>query len=54
MLLEREVLDGAEVMQLINGETLAPNRYGTDKIAQASKTENTLRVPPLMDGPQPA
>ena len=53
-LLEREVLDGAELKQLINRETLAPTRYGNDNRSQAAKPESGLRVPPLVDGPQPA
>ena len=61
-LLEREVLDGSEVIQLINGETLAPAKYtsnskGGEAKPQALKPESKpsgLRVPPLMDGPQPA
>jgi cell division protease FtsH len=60
-LLEREVLDGAEVMQLIRGEALpalraTPKAGGDDSKAQplAPKPEGGLRVPPLVDGPQPA
>ena len=62
-LLEREVLDGAEVIQLINGETLAAIKNpqtgkGGDVKSQTLKPESKpsggLRVPPLMDGPQPA
>jgi len=59
-LLEREVLDGAEVKQLINGETLeamrTPNnrRSGGDGKAQSVPPSIGLRVPPLIDGPQPA
>ena len=62
-LLEREVLDGSEVIQLINGETLAPAKYtSNNKSGEAkpqalkpeSKPSGGLRVPPLMDGPQPA
>ena len=61
-LLEREVLDGAEVIQLINGETLAAVKNansqakGNGSQAQPVKVDPKpgLRVPPLMDGPQPA
>ncbi len=61
-LLEREVLDGAEVIQLINGETLAAVKNantqakGNGPQAQPLKAEPKpgLRVPPLIDGPQPA
>ena len=61
-LLEREVLDGAEVIQLINGETLAAVKNantqakGNGSQAQPSKVDPKpgLRVPPLIDGPQPA
>jgi cell division protease FtsH len=60
-LLEREVLDGAEVMQLINGEKLEASRAGRKpngdgKPQTAAPQANPgLRVPPpLIDGPQPA
>jgi cell division protease FtsH len=60
-LLEREVLDGAEVMQLIDGRPLAQGAHKppTDddgKVQQVIKPEGGLRVPPLIDGerPQPA
>jgi cell division protease FtsH len=62
-LLEREVLDGAEVMQLIDGQVLAagpnkrPEHHDDDgKTQQVIKPEGGLRVPPLIDGerPQPA
>ena len=60
-LLEREVLDGAEVKRLINGEALeavrTPNKSGGEGKAQPvtpPRTEGGLRVPPLIDGPQPA
>ena len=61
-LLEREVLDGAEVIQLINGESLAAVKNansqakGNGSQAQPVKVDPKpgLRVPPLMDGPQPA
>jgi len=60
-LLQREVLDGAEVMQLIRGEELAansrPNKSNDDKPSatpQPVRPEGGLRMPPLVDGPQPA
>ena len=60
-LLEREVLDGAEVKRLINGEALeavrTPNKSGGDGKAipvAPPRTDGGLRIPPLIDGPQPA
>ena len=61
-LLEREVLDGAEVLQLVRGETLPAARTagrpasGDEGRPQpvAPKSEGGIRVPPLVDGPQPA
>ncbi len=59
-LLEREVLDGAEVMQLIQGETLAavqpppPQGSGDGDTQQVIKPEPPRRVPGMLDGPQPA
>ncbi len=64
-LLEREVLDGAEVKQLIDGETLAaqssnsgkPDDGKTQQVVRPERPEGGLRVPPgLIDGerPQPA
>jgi cell division protease FtsH len=60
-LLEREVLDGAEVQQLIRGESLAAvrnNNKGDDDKPAATpmsiRPEGGLRIPPLVDGPQPA
>ena len=60
-LLEREVLDGAEVKQLIDGETLpavprpAPPNSG-DGTQQVIRPEGGNRVPGLLGGerPQPA
>ena len=59
-LLEREVLDGAEVQQLIRGESLAAvrsNKGDDDKPAATPmpiRPEGGLRIPPLTEGPQPA
>jgi len=59
-LLEREVLDGSEVKQLIRGETLAAvrsNKGDDDKPAatpMSIRPEGGLRIPPLTEGPQPA
>ena len=59
-LLEREVLDGAEVKQLIAGETLAaiqtpppPSSTG-DGTQQVIKPVPPTRMPGMLDGPQPA
>jgi hypothetical protein len=59
-LLEREVLDGAEVIQLIKGEALAafrgtvkPRNDEDNKVAPPSGLGG-LRIPPLADGPSPA
>ncbi|MEZ5353399.1 MAG: ATP-dependent zinc metalloprotease FtsH [Bryobacteraceae bacterium] len=60
-LLEREVLDGEEVKQLIEGTILAA-RPSTDSRGSTGKPdtqevlrpESGRRVPPLIDGPQPA
>jgi cell division protease FtsH len=57
-LLEREVLDGAEVLALIRGEALkAENKSDDDKPAATPspvRPESGLRIPPLTEGPQPA
>ncbi len=59
-LLEREVLDGGEVSQLIRGESLSafrsspkPTKSDDDKVAPPSSLGG-LRIPPLADGPSPA
>ncbi|MBZ2178025.1 MAG: ATP-dependent zinc metalloprotease FtsH [Acidobacteria bacterium] len=59
-LLEREVLDGSEVEQLIRGESLAafrgtvkPRSDEDNKVAPPSGLGG-LRIPPLADGPSPA
>ena len=61
-LLEREILDGDEVMQLINGETLAAaaaadgGKDAEDHTQQVLRPEGGRRVPGLSEGerPQPA
>jgi len=60
-LLEREILDGEEVRQIISGTTLAaiPPRgsgdSGKTETQQVIRPEGGLRVPPIMEGgPQPA
>jgi cell division protease FtsH len=59
-LLEREVLDGGEVKQLIAGEPLAafnpPTRPPSDGSQTIIKPESSPRIPPMIPegGPQPA
>ncbi|MEP6962017.1 MAG: cell division protein FtsH, partial [Acidobacteriota bacterium] len=60
-LLEREVLDGAEVRQLIDGIPLAafqppPPRPPSDGQQHVIKPESGSRIPPMLPegGPQPA
>jgi cell division protease FtsH len=58
-LLEREVLDGNEVMQLIRGEELPPLTVQggeTDGRQKVIKPQPGVKVPPLLEGerPQPA
>jgi cell division protease FtsH len=61
-LLVREILDGAEVLQLIHGETLAPlpptsgGKDSADHTQQVLRPEGGRRVPGLNEGenPQPA
>jgi cell division protease FtsH len=61
-LLEREILDGEEVMQLIKGEELAtldtgPGAGASGKDEQeVIKPEGDVRTPPIIkgDSPQPA
>jgi cell division protease FtsH len=60
-LLEREILDGAEVTALINGETLPPRQKdggkdSEDHTQQVIRPEGGRRVPGLSEGerPQPA
>ena len=56
----REILDGAEVMQLINGETLAPlppsssGKDAADHTQQVLRPEGGRRVPGLNEGERPA
>jgi cell division protease FtsH len=61
MLLEREILDGEEVKQIIRGETLPPRQQDGGKDAedhtqQVLRPEGGRRVPGLSEGerPQPA
>jgi cell division protease FtsH len=61
MLLEREILDGEEVKQIIRGETLPPRQSDGGKDAedhtqQVLRPESGRRVPGLSEGerPQPA
>jgi cell division protease FtsH len=60
-LLEREILDGDEVMQLIKGQTLAPfapsgGKDAEEHVQQVLRPEGGRRVPGLSEGerPQPA
>ena len=58
--MEREILDGAEVMSLIKGETLPPRQQdgkdSEDHTQQVIRPEGGRRVPGLSEGerPQPA
>jgi cell division protease FtsH len=61
MLLEREILDGAEVMALIRGESLPPRsndggKDSEDHTQQVIRPEGGRRIPGLSEGerPQPA
>ncbi len=60
MLLEREILDGAEVLSLIKGDTLPPRSDGgkmaDDQTQQVIRPEGGRRLPGLSEGerPQPA
>ncbi len=58
-LLEREILDGAEVMQIISGQTLPPSNKSKDSedhTQQVLRPEAGRRTPGLSEGerPQPA
>jgi cell division protease FtsH len=60
-LLEREILDGNEVMQIINGQPLAPlpasgAKDSEDRTQQVLRPESGRRIPGLSEGerPQPA
>jgi len=61
-LLEREILDGDEVMQIIKGQTLAPfaasggGKDAEEHVQQVLRPEAGRRVPGLSEGehPQPA
>ena len=58
-LLEREILDGNEVMQIINGEQLPPlpasgPRDSEDHTQQVLRPETGRRAPGFSEGQQPA
>jgi len=60
-LLEREILDGNEVMQIIKGDTLppmpiVPPKDSADHTQQVLRPEPNRRLPGLSEGerPQPA
>jgi cell division protease FtsH len=57
-LLEREILDGAEVKALIEGAAVPTvDRAGGDGAGQTQeviKPESGLRVPPLVEGDSPS
>jgi hypothetical protein len=58
-LLEREILDGNEVMQIIKGQTLAPQRPPAAKdaeehVQQVLRPEGGRRVPGLSEGERPS
>jgi cell division protease FtsH len=55
-LLEREILDGEEVKQLLRGETLNPpvSRSGTQQVLRPADSGGGLRIPVEGPGPQPA
>jgi cell division protease FtsH len=56
-LLQREILDGNEVMQIIAGQTLPPvsgSKDSEDHTQQVLRPESGRRVPGLSEGSQPA
>ena len=56
-LLQREILDGSEVMQIIAGQTLPPisgSKDSEDHTQQVLRPEGGRRVPGLSEGSQPA
>ncbi len=53
-LLEREVLDAAEVRRLIDGEELPPLRTAPPKLPPTDESKHTHAAPGLTPGPQPA
>src|SRR5476649_2621663 len=53
-LLVREILDGNEVMQLVNGQTLAPMVNPKDDTQQVIRPDGGRRVPGLSEGERPA
>ena len=52
-LLVREILDGSEVLQIINGQTLEP-KPAKDDTQQVIRPEGGRRVPGLSEGERPA
>ena len=52
-LLVREILDGNEVLQIINGQTLEPPP-AKDETQQVIRPEGGRRVPGLSEGERPA
>ena len=57
-LLEREILDGNEVMQIIAGQQLPPvppsdSKAAEDHTQQVFRPEGGRRVPKLSDGERP-
>jgi cell division protease FtsH len=53
-LLVREILDGNEVMQIVNGQTLAPQVNANDDTQQVIRPDSGRRVPGLSEGERPA
>jgi len=56
-LLQREILDGNEVMQIIAGQPLPPvsgSKDSEDHTQQVLRPEGGRRVPGLSEGSQPA
>jgi cell division protease FtsH len=53
-LLVREILDGNEVMQIVNGQTLAPKVNPNDDTQQVIRPDGGRRVPGLSEGERPA
>ena len=53
-LLVREILDGNEVMRIINGQALDPQVNPKDDTQQVIRPEGGRRVPGLSEGERPA